>query len=434
MPRKSGDGLYQQYQSVFCIFMVALSFLYRDNSQLVYPNVFYLFIALLGSNLFGGIALKKWPENSVLATLTVLVNCAVITAILGYSGGDESNLWVLYLLPIYTSCLLLNGQAVFLILLGIVSFNFAYLWLSGSFDNNASVMFDVILKTAIFVFAGGGVWRVVTHERRHRIRLDSQRAEMIKLEEIIEDQGSNLKSAAKMADVGQLAAGIAHDLRNPLTVIIGSVKALIEEGQTQLFRPDLQRIERAAELCQTITSNVMELTRSDKFDGKPYDIREAVTTAVEILTPMLRSNGIVIKENKGAEAMPVLANPIHLKRIFLNLISNACSAMEKGGVLSVTIEKTTAPNDAASAGVRVLIEDTGPGFSIETLARLFKPFNTTKAPGEGTGLGLYLCREFAIKYNGRLNAENKPDQGARFILSFPLHFPESSASSVASAA
>ena len=301
MARNSGDGIYQQYQSVFCIFMVVLSFLYRDNTQLVYPNVFYLFIALLASNLFGGIALKKRPDSAVLATLTVLVNCAVITAILGYSGGDESNLWVLYLLPIYTSCLLLNGHAVFLILAGIISFNVAYLWLSGGFEE-AGMKFDVILKICIFAFAAGGVWRVVKRERRNRVKLNTQRAEMVKLEEIIEDQGSNLKSCEKMADVGQLAAGIAHDLRNPLTIVIGSVKALLEETQTQLFRPDLQRIERAAELCQTITSNVLELTRSEKFDGTTYDIREAVTTAIEILTPMLRSNGITLKEEPTSEA------------------------------------------------------------------------------------------------------------------------------------
>ena len=83
----------------------------------------------------------------------------------------------------------------------------------------------------------------------------------------------------------------------------------------------------------------------------------------------------------------------------------------------------------------MLIEDTGPGFSAkETLARLFKPFNTTKSPSEGTGLGLYLCREFAMKYNGRLDAENKPDKGARFILTFPLHLPQSDSSSIERAA
>ncbi len=433
MARSSGDGISQQYQSVFCIFMVVLSFLYRDNAQLVYPNVFYLFIALLASNLLSGIALKKNPDSATLATVTVLINCAVITAILAYSGGDESNLWVLYLLPIYTSCLLLNGHAVSLILAGIISFNFAYLWLSGGFDETG-LMFDVIVKSCIFTFAAGVVWRVVTRDRRTRIKLNTQREEMSKLEEIIEDQGSNLKSCEKMADVGQLAAGIAHDLRNPLTIVIGSVKALLEESQTQLFRSDLQRIERAAELCQTITSNVMELTRSEQFDGKTYDIREAVTTAVEILTPMLRSNGIAIKEEPTTEPFPVLANPIHLKRIFLNLISNACSAMGKGGVLHISVEKTEPLNEKTPPGVRVLIEDTGPGFSKETLARLFKPFNTTKSPGEGTGLGLYLCREFAMKYNGKLDAENKSDKGARFILTFPLHLPQSDNSSIERAA
>jgi two-component system NtrC family sensor kinase len=329
--------------------------------------------------------------------------------------------------------LLLNGQAVFLILGGIIAFNFAYLWLSGGFDETG-LMFDVSLKACIFSFAAGGVWRVVRRERKNRLKLDTQRAEMAKLEDIIEDQGSNLKSCEKMADVGQLAAGIAHDLRNPLTIVIGSVKALLEEGQTQLFRPDLQRIERAAELCQTITSNVLELTRAEQFDGKTCDIREAVMTAVEILTPLLRANGINIKEDASKEALPVMANPIHLKRIFLNLISNACAAMVKGGVLRIRIEKTEPASERTTPNVRVFIEDTGPGFTAETLARLFKPFNTTKAPGEGTGLGLYLCREFAMKYNGRLEAENKPDKGARFIISFPLYLPQPDASSVERAA
>src|SRR5262245_3184465 len=91
-----------KYEVIFCIFLFALAFLYRDNNYLVYPQILYLLFALLSLNLSASLALRRWGPRATLSVLFILANCGILTAILQYSGGEESNLWVLFLLPIYT--------------------------------------------------------------------------------------------------------------------------------------------------------------------------------------------------------------------------------------------------------------------------------------------------------------------------------------------
>src|SRR5262245_29189915 len=122
----SDAAVSRRYETIFVIFLLALVFLYRDNTNLVYPQILYLFVFLLGLNLSAGWALRKWPTHPWVATSITLGNCGVLTAVLAYSGGPDSNFWVLYLLPIYTVCLLMSGLQLILIVLGIISFNGAF--------------------------------------------------------------------------------------------------------------------------------------------------------------------------------------------------------------------------------------------------------------------------------------------------------------------
>src|SRR5262245_55496620 len=98
-----------KYESVFCIFLFVLAFLYRDNTNLVYPHILYLLLILLLLNLTANAAFQRFGHPPWLSTIFILANCATITAILNYSGKENSNMWVLYLLPIYTVCMLLEG-------------------------------------------------------------------------------------------------------------------------------------------------------------------------------------------------------------------------------------------------------------------------------------------------------------------------------------
>src|SRR5262245_59197817 len=109
----------QAYEVMFCFFLVVLAFLFRDNTGLVYPQILYLLVLLLTLNLAAGVSLRIWPKKNWVPCLIIIANCATITAVLHYSGEQESNLWVLFLLPIYTVCLLLTRNEVIWVTMGV---------------------------------------------------------------------------------------------------------------------------------------------------------------------------------------------------------------------------------------------------------------------------------------------------------------------------
>lgn len=121
--QKADAKLGQKYEVVFSVFLVILAFLWRQNPNFTYPQILYSFIVFLTLNLVVGLSLRFWPSREWISALIILANCGTITAIISYSGGQDFYLWVLYLLPIYTVCLLLSGREVSWITTGVLSFN-----------------------------------------------------------------------------------------------------------------------------------------------------------------------------------------------------------------------------------------------------------------------------------------------------------------------
>lgn len=407
-----------RYETIFCMFLLAIVFLWRDNTHMVYPNILYMFAGLLSFNLAAGWILKRWPTRADAAAGIVVGNCALVTGILAHSGGADSNLWVLYLLPIYTVCLLLDGFQLALIVTGIALFNAAFHMLSADRAIDAAIMFNLSVKTGIFFFAAAATWKVAQKDRRSRAKLDDNRAEIERMETRLAAQQSNLQEVKRMADIGQIASGIAHDIAGPLSVIIGTARMLLEDDAAQVFRKDLERIDRAAKLCETISSNVLTFARSKDVQEAPCDLREIVESALQIYGPSLHERNIAVEKDFMPDVPTVNGFSAQLERVVMNLVSNAKHAMAGGGRLRIAVEAVAA-RPFAAPWVQVVVEDTGPGISPEAFAKIFKPFNTTKAQGEGTGLGLYLCRQIAVDHKGRLQVENRSEGGARFILSLP---------------
>ncbi len=407
-----------KYETVFCIFLVMLAFLYRDNPHLVYPQILYLFVTLLALNLFANFCLKKWGSRASVAALFILGNCATITAILNFSGKDESNLWVLFLLPIYTVCMLLNGREVVWITFGVISFNWAYHQFSIA-NWDAETMFFVSLKSGIFIFAAVATWSIASRDRRARERVAHQKVELIELEQRLKEQGDQVSQMEKMADIGQLTSGVAHDLNNPIAVIIGTAKMLLEEDALDHWlRPELERILRSADLCRVITLNLLGLVKQNELYFQMRDINELIDSVLTLYGNTLEQSSIKV-EKKYAPDLPALAlSESQLQRVFLNLFANARAAMKEGGTLTLTTRFFAGRRLNEGSMVEITVEDTGPGISADAMPKLFKPFNTTKGP-DGNGLGLYISREIVNKHNGVLQATNRSQGGARFSILLP---------------
>jgi two-component system NtrC family sensor kinase len=164
---------------------------------------------------------------------------------------------------------------------------------------------------------------------------------------------------------------------------------------------------------------VLSLGGRGRREYEPKTIEQIVEAALAVYGPTLAQNGIEVARDYAPGLPEVRVCPFELQRLLLNLLSNACDAMPGGGQVRIRAVETRIPLPNAPACIRLVIEDTGPGFSDSALKGLFKPFTTTKGEGKGTGLGLYLCRLIAMDHGGSLHADNAPGGGAHFELLLP---------------
>ncbi len=211
----------------------------------------------------------------------------------------------------------------------------------------------------------------------------------------------------RLAAVGRLAAGVAHEVNNPAAVTLGRATLLLDDGATlpPEVAADLQVMARQAQRIRDITGALLRLGRPQSGTRAPLDLAEVVRGSVALVQREADKAGVrLIVE---APASPAMGDAAALDQLLHNLLRNALAAAPGG---TVTVR--------ASPG-EIVVEDSGPGFSSEVLPRLFEPFFTTKPVGQGTGLGLAICRGIAEEHGGTLTAENREEGGARLRLSIP---------------
>src|SRR2546425_4333129 len=237
------------------------------------------------------------------------------------------------------------------------------------------------------------------------------------LEQTVRDRTERLLQSEKVATMGSLLAGVAHELNNPLAVVMGQAMLLQESAADSSYATRAGKIHAAAERCARIVKNFLALARNRPPERGPVALNSVLTQAVELLAYELRTSAVDV-ELRLSEAVPVFQADGHqLHQVVVNLVANAHHA----------IRQTTGPRritlatdfDAAAGRVRLTVADTGPGIPLDVQARIFEPFFTTKPHGEGTGLGLSLCRGIVEEHGGSLTVESEPHHGATFIVTLP---------------
>lgn len=214
----------------------------------------------------------------------------------------------------------------------------------------------------------------------------------------------------KLASVGRLASGVAHEIGNPLAAVMGYAELLRAEGAS----PEIvERIDRELRRIDRIVRDLLDYARPRGADLQPVGLREVVERVLRLARPQARFRALSIDLEDRAGAAVVRADEHHLGQAILNLLTNAADALDGTGTIRVILER-----DGDRAQVRV--QDDGPGIPESNLHRLFDPFFTTKAPGHGTGLGLSLCQGWIEAMGGSLVAGNRPDGGAELRIELPL--------------
>ena len=225
-----------------------------------------------------------------------------------------------------------------------------------------------------------------------------------------------LIQSEKMSAIGQLIAGVAHDLNNPLASVVGFSDFLAEAGEVpeRLAEP-LQVIRQEAERAATIVKNLLSFARRQEGERRRQPIKPILESTLQLLANQLMASRIEATLRVEAGLPDVEVNGNQIKQVFVNVINNGAQAIAEtgqGGRIWVTAKRWL-------DGVAVSVTDSGPGIPEEIAARVFEPFFTTKPEGKGTGLGLSICQGILKEHGGRLTLEAKPGAGATFIVELP---------------
>ena len=239
---------------------------------------------------------------------------------------------------------------------------------------------------------------------------------MQQIEEDLEQSHRMLMQSEKMAGLGRLAAGVAHEINNPMSGIMLYANLVQEElGEDNPLSSDLQTIIHEAERCKIIVADLLEFSHQTTYEMEPVNLNEVVQKTLTILQHQPLFQNITITRELSPDLLPIYGNAIRLNQVVMNIVVNAVQAMEGKGQLRIS-SRTRANKDINE----ISIQDSGPGIADELLEKIFDPFFTTKATGEGTGLGLSVSYAIVKEHKGSIRVTSSPESGTTFTLRFPV--------------
>ncbi len=376
-----------------------------------------------GSMVLLGLLGRRPPdEHSWHATVVAVVTALCFPILVIQTGGTQSPLffWSIAIpfcfmaiahgdLRAVTSSTLLNTAGVMAIVL-----------------HGGGGLGDAALWGVMSLIAGAvGMYGTYAHGRllRDKLRHERERAETI--QQLAESERRRDRSE-RLALVGQLATGVAHEINNPLAFVTanlhhledlrGSGETCEPQELTDIYRETLEGLQRIHQIVRDLKT----FARDDSNDDDASAPAEVVAEALRLGRPKLRV-GVHVIEELPAQLPLVRLGRGRFVQVMLNLVTNAVDAMAtlgptRGAELRISAQQQ---EDA----VILQVEDNGPGIPEHVLGRMFEPFFTTKPPGVGTGLGLALCREYVERVGGTITAGNKASGGARFTLTLPAYRP-----------
>jgi len=240
--------------------------------------------------------------------------------------------------------------------------------------------------------------------------------ETLHMQRELEKTQLRLLQAEKMASLGKLAAGVAHQLNNPLGGIVLFTKLVLEDYDLPPgAREDLGRILNDADRCRETVKELLEFTRQTRHLMRANDVNQAISRTLFLLRSQSLFQDIEIKTEFDPQLPTVHSDIQQMNHLFMNIILNAAQAMAGSGRLTIRTA-----HDTESGCARIEVADTGPGIPPEVLPHIFEPFFTTKDEGQGTGLGLSLVYGIVENHGGQIKAFSEPGQGARFVIKLPI--------------
>ena len=225
-----------------------------------------------------------------------------------------------------------------------------------------------------------------------------------------------LTQSEKLAAIGQLAAGVAHEINNPLTAIIANAQILHRElPPNSDLQESVDLIARAGARATQVVRNLLDFARKEEYHLGVTDPNETIERALELVQHEILSRGVHLEFDPDPNLPPILASQDHLQSVWLNLLLNAIDSLDKTPA-EIHIATLRVGNE-----IHVKVADNGKGIPSDRLTRIFEPFYTTKAAGRGTGLGLSVSHRIIRQHGGRIGVESQVGVGSTFTIVFPHH-------------
>jgi len=231
-----------------------------------------------------------------------------------------------------------------------------------------------------------------------------------------------LIQSQKLAAIGELSAGIAHEINNPLAIMGQEtewIKHLLKDnniegpGATEELRDSLQEIVRQVDRCKDITHKLLDFARKKDPLMQGADVNKLIEDMARLVDKEATQKNIKIVRDYRKDLPRVQTDPPLLRQVILNLLNNAAYAIGKDGVITIVTRQSS------NTSIELVFSDTGCGIPKEQLDKIFDPFFTTKPPGKGTGLGLSISHSIIVKLGGRITVASEPGKGATFTIHLP---------------
>lgn len=250
-------------------------------------------------------------------------------------------------------------------------------------------------------------------ERKARQRAEKLLAELNNTTRILEQ-------AQKMALIGRLTAGIAHEINNPAAVVLTRVARMLleaeERGYSAGLKQDLETLQNHARRVAGVVQKMLTYSRPDAAGFSPLDINEVIQQSMPLIEHRLKDRQLTLNLNLLRRLPRIYGNANRLEEVFVNLLTNAMDASSPGGQIYIVSTISGGPDKE----VQVFVSDGGDGIPPENVDKLFEPFFTTKPPGEGTGLGLYITYQILNDHRASISLDSQPGKGTTVSIRFPL--------------
>jgi signal transduction histidine kinase len=229
----------------------------------------------------------------------------------------------------------------------------------------------------------------------------------------LQETQEQLRQTERLAELGTLASGMAHEIGTPMNVILGRAEYLMQRTQEETTKKGLETIVAQVERITRIMNQLLTFARRRPLERQPLDLKRTVEDCLEVVRERLGRHRIETETHFAPSLPPVHADADHMSQVLLNLVINAVHAMPEGGTLRIGLEPV-------KGHVRMTVADTGHGIPQDALPRIFDPFFTTKEVGKGTGLGLTVVHGIVQEHGGTITVESEPNRGTTFTVLLPV--------------